>query len=212
MQRLNLLNLDLNLLVALDALVQEESVSRAASRIGMTQPAMSRTLRQLHELFGDELLRRTSDGMKPTPRAVTLAQAIRPNLENIAAAIGQRLSFDPATASRRFVLALPDLAARLALPRVVKQISAQAPGIELAIITTVNHDALHKLETGQAELALGVYDHLPRSYAQATAARCAKSAWRIRPIPCCRMAFSTWKPSLHCRMSPSPWRIMKERP
>jgi LysR family transcriptional regulator, mexEF-oprN operon transcriptional activator len=163
MQRLNLLNLDLNLLVALDALVQEESVSRAASRIGVTQPAMSRTLRQLRELFGDELLRRTSDGMKPTPRAVALAQAIRPNLENIAAAVGQRISFDPATASRRFVLALPDLAARLALPRVAKQISAQAPGIELAIISTVNHDALHKLETGQAELALGVYDHLPRT-------------------------------------------------
>lgn len=163
MKRLNLLNLDLNLLVALDALVEEENVSRAASRIGVTQPAMSRTLRQLRELFGDELLRRTSSGMKPTPRALTLAQAVRPNLENIAAAIGQRLSFDPATASRRFVLALPDIATRLALPQVVKQISAQAPGIELAIVTTVNRDALHKLETGQAELAMGVYDHVPRT-------------------------------------------------
>ncbi|HWU65327.1 MAG TPA: LysR family transcriptional regulator [Ensifer sp.] len=163
MQRLNLLNIDLNLLVALDALVEEENVSRAAARIGVTQPAMSRTLRQLRELFGDELLRRTTLGMKPTPKAMMLAQAIRPNLENIAAAIGQRLKFDPATASRRFVLALPDQAARLALPRVVKQISAQAPGVELAIVTTVNRDALHKLETGQAELAMGVYDHLPRT-------------------------------------------------
>lgn len=163
MKRLNLLNIDLNLLVALNALVEEENVSRAASRIGVTQPAMSRTLRQLRELFGDELLRRTSTGMKPTPRAITLVQAIRPNLENIAATIGHRLSFDPATASRRFVLALPDIATRLALPQVVKQISAQAPGIELSIVTTVNRDALHKLETGQAELAMGVYDHIPRT-------------------------------------------------
>jgi DNA-binding transcriptional LysR family regulator len=161
MKRLNLLNVDLNLLVAFDALVIEGSVSRAANRIGVSQPAMSRSLRQLRELFEDELFRRTSDGMVPTPRAVDLARTIRPSLEHIEAAIGQRLAFDPATSERRFVLALPDLAARLALPAIVRLLDQRAPGIDLTILNTGNRDSMARVENGQAEIALGVYAHLP---------------------------------------------------
>lgn len=160
MKRLNLVNIDLNLLVAFDALVVEGSVSRAANRVGVSQPAMSRSLKQLRGLFGDALFRRTSDGMVPTPRAVELARQIRPNLESIAAALGQRVLFDPATAVRRFVIAMPDMAAVLALPPIVRKLNAVAPSIDLAIINTGNRESLHKVENGQAEMALGVYEQL----------------------------------------------------
>jgi LysR family transcriptional activator of mexEF-oprN operon len=160
-KRLNLLNTDLNLLVAFDALVVEGNVSRAASRIGVSQPAMSRSLRHLREIFGDVLFRRTSDGMIPTPHALRLAQAIRPSLENIAAAIGQQTGFDPATATRCFTLAMPDMAARLTLPAVTRIVNQQAPGIDVAILNTGNHGSLSKVESGQAELGIGVYEHLP---------------------------------------------------
>ncbi len=160
MKRLNLLNIDLNLLVAFDALVIEGSVSRAANRVGVSQPAMSRSLKQLRDMFGDVLFRRTSDGMVPTPRAAELARQIRPNLENIAAALGQRMVFNPVTAVRRFVIAMPDMAAALALPSIVRKLNAVAPGIDLTIVNTGNRESLHKVECGQAEMALGVYEQL----------------------------------------------------
>lgn len=163
MQRLNLLNVDLNLLVAFDALVVEGSVSRAASRIGVSQPAMSRSLKQLRELFGDVLFRRTSDGMLPTPRAVELARLLRPSLENISSTLSQKLEFNPAKAERKFVLAMPDMAATLVLPTLCRELNRTAPGIELRIISAGNREAMAKVENGQAEFALGVYEHLSSS-------------------------------------------------
>lgn len=161
MKRLNLLNVDLNLLVAFDALVVECSVSRAASRIGISQPAMSRSLKHLRELFGDMLFRRTSDGMVPTPRAVELARLFRPSLESISSTLSQKLEFNPATAERRFVLAMPDMAAALVLPELCRELSRTAPGIELRVLSAGNREAIARVESGQAEFALGVYEHLP---------------------------------------------------
>ncbi len=73
----NLARLDLNLLVAFDALLTERSVTRAAARIGLGQSAMSHNLARLRTLFGDELLTRGADGMRPTPRALALADPVR---------------------------------------------------------------------------------------------------------------------------------------
>jgi LysR family transcriptional regulator, mexEF-oprN operon transcriptional activator len=159
--RLNVLNVDLNLLVAFDALITEGNVTRAAARICVSQPAMSRSLKQLRAIFNDELFQRTHTGMIPTPRAVQMSRLIRPALQSIADAIGMKEAFDPTTVKRRFVIAMPDVAAHLAMPDIVRRVQRLAPGIDIAIINAGNRDAITKVETGQAEFALGVYDHLP---------------------------------------------------
>ncbi|GCC49278.1 hypothetical protein chiPu_0033605, partial [Chiloscyllium punctatum] len=74
---MNLRSIDLNLLVALDALLAERHVTKAADRVGLSQPAMSNALNRLRAMFEDELLVRTTSGMKPTPRATELAEPLR---------------------------------------------------------------------------------------------------------------------------------------
>lgn len=162
MNRPDLRHIDLNLLVAFDALVVEGNVSRAASRVGISQPAMSRSLQQLRRLFDDTLFRRTPNGMVPTPQAVELARQIQPALEQITSALGQQIAFDPASAKRRFVIGMPDMPAALALPPIVRALTREAPHIDLQIISIGNQESVAAIEHGHAELALGVYKHLPR--------------------------------------------------
>src|SRR4026207_1107217 len=96
----NLSRLDLNLLVAFDALLTERSVTRAAARVGLGQSAMSHNLARLRILFGDQLLTRGADGMRPTPRALELADPVRVTLSQIQAAVLRRGGGDPSTPDR----------------------------------------------------------------------------------------------------------------
>ena len=104
----NLGRIDLNLLVHLDALLKERSVTRAAARVGIGQSAMSHNLARLRELFGDELLTRGSEGMRLTPRAVALLEPSRTMLAQVEALVSRDQAFDPATAMRTFRFGLPD--------------------------------------------------------------------------------------------------------
>ena len=112
----NLGRIDLNLLVHLDALLTERSVTRAAARVGIGQSAMSHNLARLRELFGDELLTRGSDGMRLTPRAVTLFEPARTMLAQVEALVSRDQAFDPATAVRTFRFGLPDSMEILIMP------------------------------------------------------------------------------------------------
>src|ERR1700709_2607718 len=94
----NLGRIDLNLLVHLNALLTERSVTRAAARVGIGQSAMSHNLARLRELFGDELLTRGSDGMRPTPRAVTPLEPVRTMLAQVEALVLCDRAFDAAQA------------------------------------------------------------------------------------------------------------------
>src|SRR3712207_5381300 len=94
----NLSRLDLNLLVAFDALLAEGSVTRAAERVGVGQPSMSHALARLRKLLGDELFVRAPDGVRPTPRALALAEPIRGALCAIQATLVEGQGFDPARA------------------------------------------------------------------------------------------------------------------
>jgi DNA-binding transcriptional LysR family regulator len=128
----NLASLDLNLLVALDALVGEAHVGRAARRLGLSQPATSNALRRLRDLLGDPLLVRVGSRMELTPRA----EAVR---EPLAAALDQVRSllvaerFDPATSSRRFALMMSDHLVDLIFPTLLERIPREAPGIRLDV-------------------------------------------------------------------------------
>src|SRR5882672_8389748 len=107
---MNLASLDLNLLVALDALLAEASVGRAASRIGLSQPATSHALRRLREMIGDPLLVRVGARMELTPRAQSLRAPLADALEQLRGLFTPE-GFDPAVSTRRFALMMPDLVA-----------------------------------------------------------------------------------------------------
>ena len=108
---MNLRSVDLNLLVALDALLTERHVTRAAERIGLSQPAMSNTLLRLRHMFNDELLIRTASGMQPTHYADELQEPVRLALRQIERVFESDADFDPLTATNRFVIRMSDLLA-----------------------------------------------------------------------------------------------------
>jgi DNA-binding transcriptional LysR family regulator len=114
---MNLRTIDLNLLVALDALLTERHVTKAADRVGLSQPAMSNALNRLRTMFDDELLVRTTTGMKPTPRASELAEPLRQVLRQVERVMVGDTGFDPARTERTFTIRMSDILACLLLPK-----------------------------------------------------------------------------------------------
>src|SRR3954471_15661914 len=112
----NLSRVDLNLLVHLDALLAERSVTRAAARVGLGQSAMSHNLARLRDLFSDELLTRGPEGLRPTPRALALVEPVRIALAQIQVLVSRDGAFDPRTAERTFSVGLPDSMEILIVP------------------------------------------------------------------------------------------------
>ena len=133
---INLSRFDLNLLVALDALLTERSVTRAALRVGLRQSAMSHNLARLRKLLGDELLIRGPAGMQPTPRALALIEPVRTSLAQITTLLSHDESFDPGTAERLFRIGLPDSAEVLFGPTLLTHLCAAAPGLRLRFYPT----------------------------------------------------------------------------
>ncbi len=152
-----LARLDLNLLVAFDALLTERSVTRAAQRVGLGQSAMSHNLARLRDLFGDELLTRTPDGMQPTPRAAALTEKLRQALSQIEALVSRRADFDPQTAEQTFRIGLPDSMEVLLMPALLAHLRASAPGIKLRFqaIGDPSH-ILDDLDADRLDIAIGV--------------------------------------------------------
>jgi DNA-binding transcriptional LysR family regulator len=155
-----LAGIDLNLLTSLDVLLDEHSVTRAARRLGVSQPAVSHNLRRLRELLGDPLLVRTPQGMQATPRGHELRPVVRAALEAAEAVLQAAPRFDPARAERRFVLAMADQAAYQLLPPLVQRIASAAPGITLTLPPPAG-DLAAALTAGDIELAIGVFGDSP---------------------------------------------------
>lgn len=129
---MNLAALDLNLLVALDALLSDASVSRAATRIGLSQPAMSHALRRLREILDDPLLVRVGPRMELTPRAQGLRAPLKQTLEQVRGLFVAD-GFDPATSQRRFALMIPDHVVNLVLAPLMARMAKEAPGVRLDV-------------------------------------------------------------------------------
>jgi len=130
---MNLAGLDLNLLVALDALLAEASVGRAAVRLNLSQPAVSHALRRLREATGDPLLVRVGARMEPTPRAQALRAPLAQALDQVRG-LFQAQDFDPATSTRGFRLMMPDLCVDLLMPTVLQRVADAAPGVRLDVV------------------------------------------------------------------------------
>jgi DNA-binding transcriptional LysR family regulator len=154
MHTAHLAGVDLNLLVALDALLTEAHVTRAARRVGLTQSAMSRALARLRDLLDDPLLVRTPQGMQPTPRAQALAAPLRRTLEDVEALVAGRPVFEPAHARRAFTVAAPDYAQAVLMPPVLQHLAREAPGVDLLLVAPPR-DVDAALVGGEVDLVLG---------------------------------------------------------
>lgn len=162
---MKLKNIDLNLLVYLDALLRTGSVTQAAEGLGITQPAMSNGLKRLRELFGDPLLIRTKDGMSPTSRAEALQPLVREIVAAVELAVEPDKGFNPAIADRVFRLAVSDYSECTLMPTLLSRINAIAPNITLDILTP--SDISYKdVESGNVDLVINRFDQgdLPQSF------------------------------------------------
>ena len=125
--------LNLHHLRALDALLAEGSVTRAAQRLGLTPSALSHALRGLREVLDDPLMVRGTGGMVPTPRAEALALPLRRALHDLSQALTDAPAFDPATATRTFRVGMPDSLAFLLMPRLIGRLRQEAPVVDLEV-------------------------------------------------------------------------------
>lgn len=130
---MNLAALDLNLLVALDALLLEGNVGRAAMRIGLSQPAASHALRRLRDVLGDPLLVRVGARMELTPRAQALRGPLAQTLEQVRGLFIPDV-FDASQSDRHFRLMMPDLAVELLMPPLMKKLDSIAPGVRINVV------------------------------------------------------------------------------
>lgn len=154
---INLRSVDLNLLVVLEALVEERSVARAAARIGLTPSAVSHALRRLRVTVGDELLVRRGPVFEPTPHAARLLATMGPALDQIAGALDLQRDFDPGTAHRNFHLGVSDYVGEFVLPRLCSYVGQVAPNVSLSILPLDDRKAADVVAYEGVELHLAIH-------------------------------------------------------
>jgi len=147
--------LELNLLPVFDALVAERSVTLAAERLHVSQPAISRALGKLRAHFGDPLFLRTAKGMEPTPRALEIAEGVTRALQELRDATAARTSLNHRTAARTMRISMSDYESLVLLPNIFRRIADEAPGIRLAVIRTAPEQARKSLARGEIDLFIG---------------------------------------------------------
>lgn len=152
MDAVELTQVDLNLLVALRALLRHRHVSRAAAEVNLSQPAMSRCLARLRDLFGDPLLVRVGNEMHLTARALELTSPLEDALEEVGK-LFHRQAFDPAVATGSLRIAVPDVIAYMLLPGLLARLREKAPQLDVAV-EAWRPDWKEHLESGQIDLSL----------------------------------------------------------
>jgi DNA-binding transcriptional LysR family regulator len=158
-QHFQLTGVDLNLLVVFDALMTEQHLTRAAEKIGLSQPATSNALARLRKLFKDDLFIKTSKGITPTPRAIELTSSIRQALEQIQLAVSSQPEFDPEKSDRLFRLGMDDYTEIVFLPKLLQLLEKSAPNIRVLVIPSNWQKAPKQLDEDEADLIIG---HCPQ--------------------------------------------------
>jgi LysR family transcriptional regulator, mexEF-oprN operon transcriptional activator len=154
----NLTSIDLNLLVALDALLTEQGVTRAANRLGLKQSAMSSNLGRIRRLLDDEILTRSGDGMHLTPRAMALVGPVRTALRQIQCIVNRGEAFDPNVAERTFGIALPGSMEALLGPRLLSLVASEAPNVRIVLQSLDYGQVLPNIDADRIDIAVGVFD------------------------------------------------------
>lgn len=158
--------LDLNLLVVLDALLQEKNATRTGERLGLSQSAVSGVLARLREYFNDELLVQVGRNFVLTPLAESLVQPVRALLQQVEVTIATKAVFDPATSTRQFTLMSSDYAMTVLLAKALVRIRAEAPDITIVLRQTTNSWP-EELQRGAIDFVMipeaFILDSLPRT-------------------------------------------------
>ncbi len=164
----NLSALDINLLLAFEALLLEGSVTKAADRAGMAQPTMSNALSRLRYLFDDELFVRTPKGMQPTARARELAGPISDLLARMRKLLHRAGPFDPMTTEHCFVIGIAPFANHTMLPSFVRMFRREAPNANVHYYSLEQHDEAELLDEALIDLAIGIVVDLPKRFGVCT--------------------------------------------
>ena len=156
MTQLNFRTLDLNLLRVFNEVMTERSLTKAAGKLSLTQPAVSNALRRLREVLGDDLLRRSGQGLEPTPRALALWPTVQDALRQLQASLAPD-QFVPAQANTTFVLAMADATAAELIPGLVEVLDRDAPGVTIRVVPLTTRDPRRLLNEEAANLAIGYF-------------------------------------------------------
>lgn len=150
-----LLRFDLNLIKVFLAIWDAGSLTLAAERLGLTQPAVSHALKRLRDEFGDPLFVRSGKAMDPTQTAIALRAPFEQALQLVGGTMRQARSFDAATSGRQFRIALTDTGEFVMLPRLLAALQSCAPGVGVRSIRVPPEDLATALRTGQVDAAIG---------------------------------------------------------
>ena len=152
----NLSRVDLNLLVVLEAIVAEGGVSRAATRLNLTQPAVSHALGRLRELFDDPLFVRQGRSLVQTALTRRLAEPLRRSLRSLGALLETSKGFDPASSEMSFTVATRDPMEVLILPSLMRRLARESPGIDLSVVQVRRRNIEEGLADGTLDAVLDV--------------------------------------------------------
>jgi DNA-binding transcriptional LysR family regulator len=150
----NIRDLDLNLLLVFNAIYVEKSISGAAKKLGLTQPAVSNALRRLRTFTGDPLFYKAGRGVSPTRAAESLAIPVGHALDTMERGLSSVRSFDPATSTRTFRIGTNDLVHSMLVPTLVGLVRRQAPNVVLEFIFQPHEGAVTALKEGAYDLAI----------------------------------------------------------
>ena len=153
---MHLNRIDLNLLVVLDSIYTEGSITRAAGKLHLTQPAISHSLARLRELFKDPLFVREGRAMVPTPMARKLIEPLRRSLRGLEVALNEVEIFEPATSDKRFTIGVRDLLESALLPPLMQGIASSAPKVHISAVRFDRHNLESELASGTLDMALDI--------------------------------------------------------
>ena len=156
----NIKNIDLNLLIVLDVLLDERSVSKAANRLNLSQPAVSGALKKLRLAFNDPLFVRSRQGVRPTPSAVELIAPVKAVLQDIDTILSSS-DFSPETAEATFTIAATDYAQMTLLAPLMQAVNAQAPNIRFSIVSTDARRMPEQFDRREIDFAITVPEMAP---------------------------------------------------
>ncbi len=155
--------MDLNNLLVFEAILDSRSVSKAAERLGISQPSMSHALLKLRRAFDDPVFIRVKNEMQPTPHASAIEASIRQALKLARNEIFQSQRFDPATSEKTFTFCMTDLGATAYLPQIIKRMEPLAPNVKIHTISPIAEKQEEGLESGHVDLAIGYFPDLKKA-------------------------------------------------
>lgn len=161
---MNIRTVDLNLLVCLDALLAERNVTRAANRVGLSQPAMSNALARLRALFRDPLLIRSGRAMVLSTKGQHLLQSVRAAMDDIRRVLDDEPRFAPASCNHAFSLGTTDYWEFLFLPRLMRIMEGEAPAARVEVKRLVGgqyEPPFDELRSGAFDIAIGFFPQIP---------------------------------------------------